>query len=111
VGLGLLLLLRTDGSVPVVAELSKASIRSSGEQVREVVVPAVELVAEASGDRLAAHLNHLRGVVTETGVLLSHHVTEVNRDGVLCIISSLKPPLPPVRSLGQLSAGLVQLLP
>ena len=112
--LGLTVLVFLKNDTAVIAELSKNSIQSTGDYVKEVIVPSVELLNKTSESRINANIENVQKVVTETGVILTKHVTEVNKEGVLCIVNTIGncaaiPPAPKV--LGKLSRELLNLMP
>ena len=109
-GVGVLVLLSLRNDSTVTAELTKVSMRNTGDYVKEVVVPSVDLLTKASESRLVANMDTVKVVVTEASAVVTNHVTEVSKEGVLCIINTMKPQILP-RTLGKLSTGLLNLMP
>ena len=107
-GLTVLIFLKNDTTV--IAELSKNSIKTTGEYVKEIIVPSVELMSKSSEARITANLTNLQTVVTDTGTVLTNHITEVNKEGILCIVNTIKPQVS-TKVLGKISKELLNYIP
>jgi hypothetical protein len=107
-GITFIVLLRND--TQVMGELSKKSIQATGDYVKEIIVPSVELLNKSSEARILANLDNVKHVVTDTGSVLTTHITEVNREGVLCVLNTVKPPVS-TKVLGSISRELLNLIP
>jgi hypothetical protein len=107
-GLTFLVFLKNDTTV--IAELSKNSIKTTGEYVKEVIVPSIELLNKSSEARITANLTNLQSVVTDTGTVLTNHITEVNKEGILCIVNTIKPQVS-TKILGKISTELLNYIP
>jgi len=107
-GLTVLILLKNDTTV--VGELSKNSIQATGDYVKEIIVPSVDLLNKSSESRLIANIDNVKNIITKTGVIVTTHVTEVNREGILYILNTVKPPVS-TKVLGSISRELLNLMP
>ena len=94
----------------VMAELSKNSIETTGDYIRDVIVPSVDILNKSSEARVVLHIDNLKEVVTGTGVSVTEHVSQVNKDSVVCLINTLKPVRIP-RVLGNISQEIWNVLP
>jgi len=108
--LGLTFLVFLKNDTTVIAELSKNSIKSTGEYVKDVIVPSVELLNKSSESRLTANLDNVKKVVVETGAVLTNHVTDINKEGVLCVVNTIQPQVMP-KVLGKISRELLNYIP
>jgi hypothetical protein len=108
--LGLTVLVFLKNDTTVVAELSKNSIKSTGDYVKEVIVPSVELLNKTSESRINANLDNVKKVVTETGTVLTKHISDVNKEGILCVVNTIKPPVAP-KVLGKISREILNYIP
>jgi hypothetical protein len=107
-GLAVLTFLKNDTTV--IAELSKNSIKSTGDYVKDVIVPSVELLNKGSESRIAANIDNVKKVVIETGTILTNHITDVNKEGVLCVVNTIKPQVMP-KVLGKISREILNYIP
>jgi hypothetical protein len=107
-GLTFLIFLKNDTNV--IGELSKNSIQATGDYVKEIIIPSVDLLNKTSESRIIANIDNVKKVVTETGAIVTTHVTEVNREGVLCMINTIKPQVS-AKVLGSISRELINLIP
>lgn len=108
VGLTILLFLKND--TIMIGELSKNSIKATGDYVKEIIVPSVDLLNKSSEARVIANIDNVKHVVAETGAILTTHVSEVNREGVLCLLNTIKPPVS-TKVLGSISRELLNMIP
>jgi hypothetical protein len=107
-GLTILVFLKNDTNV--IGELSKNSIQATGEYVKEIIIPSIDLLNKSSESRVVANLDNVKKVVTDTGAIVTTHVTDVNREGVLCILNTIKPQVS-TKVLGSISRELINLMP
>lgn len=107
-GLTVLVFLKNDTTI--IAELSKNSIQTTGDYVKEVIIPSVELLNKASESRITANLDNVKKIVVETGSVVAQHVTDVNKESVLCIVNTIKPTTVP-RVLGKISKEVWNFIP
>jgi hypothetical protein len=109
IGLTILLFLKND--TVVVGELSKNSIQATGDYVKEIIVPSVDLLNKSSEARVIANIDNVKNAVAETGTILTKHISEVNREGVICLVNTIKPPVAAKKVLGHISRELLHLIP
>ena len=107
-GLTFLIFLKNDTNV--IGGPSKNSIQATGEYVKEIVIPSIDLLNKSSESRVLANIDNVKKVVAETGAIVTTHVSEVNREGVLCILNTVKPPVS-TKVLGSISRELLNLMP
>ena len=108
-GLAIFTIMKPEPKI-VMAELSKNSIETTGDYIRDVIVPSVDVLNKASEARVVVHLDNVKQVVAETGSVVTEHVSQVNKDGVICLINTLKPVAVP-RVLGKISQEFWNVLP